>query len=148
MSRSLLMRALFCSRCHARARAAAATADANIRREHRKPPPHSPARDAAAASCSRIRTRSTATPTTKTTAWMSPTTSRPHPQEQQYDDGYDPNAYQQFESQLSPYGAWQDVPDYGRVWVPSPSVVGYDFTPYATGGHWVDSEYGWTWVSD
>ena len=32
------------------------------------------------------------------------------PQEQQYDDGYDPNAYQQFESQLAPYGAWEDVP--------------------------------------
>jgi uncharacterized membrane protein YgcG len=70
------------------------------------------------------------------------------PEEQQYDDGYDANAYQQFESELSPYGAWQDVPDYGRVWVPSPSVVGYDFTPYGTGGNWVDSEYGWTWNSD
>ena len=70
------------------------------------------------------------------------------PQEQQYDDGYDANAYQQFESQLSPYGAWEDVPDYGRVWVPSTTVVGYDFTPYASGGHFVDSEYGWTWVSD
>ena len=70
------------------------------------------------------------------------------PQEQQYDDGYDPNAYQQFESQLSPYGSWQDVPTYGRVWVPSTSVVGDDFEPYATGGHWVDSEYGWAWDSD
>ena len=49
------------------------------------------------------------------------------PQEQQYDDGYDPNAYQQFESELSPYGSWQDVPTYGRVWVPSTSVVGDDF---------------------
>lgn len=66
----------------------------------------------------------------------------------QYDDGYDPNAYTQFEDSLSPYGAWQDVPSYGRVWVPSPSVVGYDFTPYGTGGHFVMSDYGWTWVSD
>ncbi len=70
------------------------------------------------------------------------------PQEQQYDDGYDPNAYQQFESQLSPYGSWQDVPDYGHVWVPSSTVVGYDFEPYATGGHWVNSDYGWAWDSD
>jgi len=70
------------------------------------------------------------------------------PQEQQYDDGYDANAYQQFESELSPYGAWEDVPSYGHVWVPSPSVVGYDFTPYGTGGNWIDSEYGWTWNSD
>ena len=70
------------------------------------------------------------------------------PQEQQYDDGYDPNAYQQFESTLSPYGSWEDVPSYGHVWVPSTSVVGYDFEPYASGGHWLDSEYGWTWASD
>ena len=46
---------------------------------------------------------------------------------QQYDDGYDPNAYQQFESTLSPYGSWQDVPSYGHVWVPSTTAVGYDF---------------------
>ncbi|MCU1280435.1 MAG: hypothetical protein JWM53_3981 [bacterium] len=75
-------------------------------------------------------------------------TSPEQQQEAQYDDGYDPNAYQQFESQLAPYGAWQDVPSYGRVWMPSASVVGYDFTPYASGGHWVMSDYGWTWVSD
>jgi hypothetical protein len=70
-------------------------------------------------------------------------------QEQQaYDDGYDPNAYQQFESTLAPYGAWQDVPSYGHVWVPSPSVVGVDFAPYGSGGHFVMSDYGWTWASD
>jgi uncharacterized membrane protein YgcG len=68
--------------------------------------------------------------------------------DQQYDDGYDPNAYQQFESTLSPYGSWQDVPDYGHVWVPSATAVGYDFEPYSTGGHFVMSDYGWTWVSD
>src|SRR6184192_2130991 len=68
-------------------------------------------------------------------------TSPEQQQEAQYDDGYDPNAYQQFESQLSPYGAWQDVPSYGRVWMPSASVVGYDFTPYSSGGHWVMSDY-------
>ena len=65
-----------------------------------------------------------------------------------YDDGYDPNAYQQFESTLDPYGTWEDVPTYGHVWIPSTSVVGYDFEPYASGGHWVMSDYGWTWVSD
>jgi hypothetical protein len=68
--------------------------------------------------------------------------------DQQYDDGYDPNAYQQFESALSPYGTWEDVPSYGHVWVPSSTEVGYDFTPYASGGNWVNSDYGWTWVSD
>ena len=29
-----------------------------------------------------------------------------------------------------------------------PSLVGADFTPYYTGGHWVLTEFGWTWVSD
>jgi hypothetical protein len=69
-------------------------------------------------------------------------------QQDQYDDGYDPNAYQQFESQLSPYGTWQDVGSYGNVWIPSSTVVGADFSPYSSGGHWVNSDYGWTWVSD
>jgi len=64
-----------------------------------------------------------------------------------YDDGYDPQAYQQFTDTLSPYGAWVDDPSYGRVWVPSQNVVGADFSPYGTNGDWVDSEYGWTWVS-
>ena len=64
-----------------------------------------------------------------------------------YDDGYDPNAYQQFESTLDPYGQWVNDPTYGEVWVPSPSVVGADFTPYASCGDWTLTEYGWTWVS-
>ena len=66
----------------------------------------------------------------------------------QYDDGYDPNAYQQFESQLAPYGSWQDVPDYGHVWMPSSTEVGYDFSPYVVGRPLGVSDYGWTWVSD
>ncbi len=65
-----------------------------------------------------------------------------------YDDGYDPQAYQQFESALSPYGEWIDDPNYGQVWAPSQSEVGADFSPYATGGDWSMTEYGWTWVSD
>ena len=66
---------------------------------------------------------------------------------QSYDDGYDPRAYEQFHDTLAPYGMWVDDPAYGQVWVPSPSVVGDDFSPYATNGDWTDSEYGWTWVS-
>src|SRR6185295_19152061 len=27
-------------------------------------------------------------------------------------------------------------------------VVGADFTPYYSGGHWSMTDYGWTWVSD
>jgi uncharacterized protein DUF6600 len=66
---------------------------------------------------------------------------------QTYDDGYDPQAYTQFQDTLAPYGSWVDDPAYGEVWVPSASVVGDDFSPYATNGGWVESEYGWTWVS-
>jgi hypothetical protein len=67
---------------------------------------------------------------------------------QSYDDGYDPQATTQFEGELAPYGSWIDMPTYGRVWSPSVNLVGADFYPYATGGHWVETEYGWTWVSD
>jgi hypothetical protein len=34
------------------------------------------------------------------------------------------------------------------VWQPEGSLVGADFTPYYTGGHWTLTEFGWTWVSD
>ncbi len=67
---------------------------------------------------------------------------------QSYDDGYDPQAATQFDETLSPYGTWVDDDVYGRVWQPSAEVVGDDFSPYATAGHWLLSEYGWTWVSD
>ncbi len=64
------------------------------------------------------------------------------------DDGWDAEAYTDFEADLSPYGDWVDVADQGRVWVPSASAVGTDFVPYGVGGHWVLTDYGWTWVSD
>ncbi len=66
----------------------------------------------------------------------------------QIDDGYDPAAYQDFRDALSPYGQWVNSPQYGQVWVPSATEVGADFTPYYSGGRWVLSDYGWTWVSD
>ncbi|MHB8417379.1 MAG: DUF6600 domain-containing protein [Myxococcales bacterium] len=57
----------------------------------------------------------------------------------------DPDAFQPV---LAPYGSWVDLPPYGLVWQPSPAVVGSDFTPYSSGGHWVYSDAGWTWSSD
>jgi hypothetical protein len=67
------------------------------------------------------------------------------PQDQYADT--DPSALSDFRSTLDPYGQWTDDPTYGTVWVPSADVVGSDFTPYATAGHWTyDDEY--TWVSD
>lgn len=52
-----------------------------------------------------------------------------------------------FEPSLSPYGSWTDDGELGRVWVPAPEVVGDSFVPYATNGHWAQTEYGWTWLS-
>lgn len=50
-----------------------------------------------------------------------------------------------FEEPLAAYGRWMTYPGYGRVWQPSVAVVGAGFRPY-THGHWVMTEYGWTWV--
>jgi hypothetical protein len=59
----------------------------------------------------------------------------------------DPSALGDFRSTLDPYGTWVDDSTYGTVWVPSPSVVGSDFVPYQTAGHWAyDDDYAW--VSD
>lgn len=45
---------------------------------------------------------------------------------------------------LDTYGHWQNVPDYGDVWVPAQRA---DWAPYRD-GRWVwEPYYGWTWVS-
>jgi len=47
---------------------------------------------------------------------------------------------------LDDYGQWNDVPEYGRVWVPRAVPVGW--APYRF-GHWVwIAPWGWTWVED
>ena len=47
---------------------------------------------------------------------------------------------------LDDYGGWRSVPDYGTVWFPHTTVVGW--APYRY-GHWVwISPWGWTWVDD
>jgi hypothetical protein len=59
----------------------------------------------------------------------------------------DPAALTDFHTALDPYGNWAEDSSYGTVWVPSQSVVGSDFSPYVSAGHWVyDTDY--TWVSD
>ncbi|HEY6475206.1 MAG TPA: DUF6600 domain-containing protein [Polyangia bacterium] len=67
---------------------------------------------------------------------------------QSYDDGYDPQAYTQFQSTLAPFGGWDYDASYGYLWTPASSIVGAGFSPYASCGHWMLSEYGWTWASD
>jgi len=47
---------------------------------------------------------------------------------------------------LDEYGGWRSTPDYGTVWFPHTTVVGW--APYRY-GHWVwVSPWGWTWVDD
>lgn len=61
----------------------------------------------------------------------------------------DPRALTDFKAELDPHGAWRDDPTYGRVWIPHRHVVGPDFAPYVTSGHWaVADDGGWIWVSD
>jgi hypothetical protein len=61
----------------------------------------------------------------------------------------DPSALSDFNAELKPYGYWRDDPTYGTVWVPHPHVVGKDFKPYVTNGHWAQDEAGeWIWVSN
>ena len=52
--------------------------------------------------------------------------------------------YQTFYDQLSPYGQWINMPEYGYVWMPNASP---DFKPYGTNGHWVCTDEGWAWES-
>ena len=56
------------------------------------------------------------------------------------------NSVDEFDQSLSPYGEWVQVNGV-RVWRPSPSVVGTDFSPYATGGGWVWTPAGWSFES-
>lgn len=47
---------------------------------------------------------------------------------------------------LDDYGGWRPVPEYGTVWFPHTSIVGW--APYHY-GHWIwVSPWGWTWVDD
>src|SRR6185369_991703 len=50
-----------------------------------------------------------------------------------------------FYDELSPYGRWFQVDEYGWVW--SPKAMSYDWRPY-TNGYWVWTDWGWTWVSE
>lgn len=49
-----------------------------------------------------------------------------------------------FYDALSPYGTWENDPEYGEVW----SSNDPSFVPYYTNGNWAYSDAGWAWVSD
>ncbi len=57
------------------------------------------------------------------------------------EDGSD----QPFYDDLAPYGRWVNVSGPGWVW--SPYGVQATWRPYLL-GHWVFTDYGWTWASD
>jgi hypothetical protein len=46
---------------------------------------------------------------------------------------------------LAPYGNWVNLEPWGSVWCPR--NMGYRWRPYSD-GHWVWTDYGWTWISD
>lgn len=48
-------------------------------------------------------------------------------------------------SNLSQHGSWLVSAEYGRVW--QPREYNREWNPYYD-GHWVDTDMGWTWVSD
>jgi hypothetical protein len=61
----------------------------------------------------------------------------------------DPSALTTFRPALDPYGAWVTDSRYGTVWVPNRDVVGPDFAPYVSRGHWaLTADDDWIWTSD
>ena len=61
----------------------------------------------------------------------------------------DPSALTTFRPALDPYGAWVSDSRYGTVWVPNRDVVGSDFAPYVSRGHWaLTADDDWMWASD
>ena len=51
-----------------------------------------------------------------------------------------------FYDNLSPYGSWIDVGDYGYCFQPNVAVNNSDWRPYSD-GYWAYTDAGWTWVS-
>ena len=56
----------------------------------------------------------------------------------------EPPNQQTFQQELSPYGHWEQTPEYGLVWVPN--GVPPNWQPY-TDGRWVETAWGWSFVS-
>lgn len=55
------------------------------------------------------------------------------------------NSVAQFNEPLTSFGAWVDVPTYGRCW--RPARVAGDWRPYCA-GYWEWTDCGWYWVSE
>jgi hypothetical protein len=55
------------------------------------------------------------------------------------------NSYQDFYTNLAPYGQWIQDAKWGFVWCPD---VDGGFRPYFTNGYWAYTQYGSTWISE
>jgi len=55
-------------------------------------------------------------------------------------------SFDYFQQQLSPYGAWVNVPGYGMCW--QPYGIGYGWRPYYDNGYWVYTDAGMYWQSN
>jgi len=67
------------------------------------------------------------------------------PTNQNYQAGITVNlSFNDFYTQLSPYGIWVEMAPYGKVWIAGVA----NFQPYSTNGYWAYTTYGWTWVSN
>jgi len=77
---------------------------------------------------------------------VSPPADAPPPPQQPPDDRWDSGGQDvsDYYSYLGPQGLWVSYAPYGNVWIPR--GVEYQWRPY-TLGHWVFSDYGWTWMS-
>ena len=51
-----------------------------------------------------------------------------------------------FYDNLTPYGSWIEVGDYGYCFQPNVAVDSSDWRPYSD-GYWAYTDVGWTWVS-
>ncbi|MDP9291160.1 MAG: hypothetical protein M3O82_02215 [Verrucomicrobiota bacterium] len=56
-------------------------------------------------------------------------------------------SYDLFYKALGTDGDWIETDTYGYVWRPNVAVRNPAWRPY-TFGHWAETDYGWTWVSD
>ncbi|HVM60672.1 MAG TPA: DUF6600 domain-containing protein [Verrucomicrobiae bacterium] len=55
-------------------------------------------------------------------------------------------SFDYFQQQLSPYGAWVNVPGYGMCW--QPYGIAYGWRPYYDNGYWVYTDAGMYWQSN
>lgn len=51
--------------------------------------------------------------------------------------------FNDFYTELSPYGRWVNMPRYGQVWIYNEP----NFRPYYTNGRWLDTDLGYSWSS-